>query len=304
MSSNAIGNAEIFSLSPTLSFVEETKHRARAKYIPQANGGLKLSSVEMFDVPMFRESGWEDFDCGKPKNKIIDDAWYFQKEAIKRGLCEKTVELTPELKQKEQYFNHMRAIRRAKNGLTDSLMCNTDLNAFVTLTVSTNAAHDRCDWNESYKLLRVWLSNNVQRHGLKYIVAPERHKDGAIHYHMICNGEALKIIRAVSAKTGRNLTRKGKPLYNVKNWKHGFSTMQYIGKSSTEHEFVAKYVQKYITKDSELIGGRYFLKSQNLVKPVYLYGETAEEFFSSETPKFQKSVQVYDDLHYYKYSFI
>lgn len=51
-----------------------TLFNARAKYIPQADGTMKLALVQCFSVPKFRESGWEATDLGKvPKAPRVDE---------------------------------------------------------------------------------------------------------------------------------------------------------------------------------------------------------------------------------------
>ena len=114
--------------------------------------------------------------------------------------------------------NEWRSIRRARQRAIDQIMCNPDLDAFVTLTLDPARVGNVFDYEETYKLLRPWLSNRVQRNGLKYVLCHERHKKGGIHMHMICNSSALRLVRAVNVKNGREM-EKMENLYTM--WQTG-----------------------------------------------------------------------------------
>ena len=106
--------------------------------------------------------------------------------------------------------------------------------------------------------LRVYFSNRVQRHGLKYVAVPELHHDGAIHFHGLCNSEAVGL-----TDSGRRW--KGRPVYNL-DWKIGFSTgVKLVG----DYERVCGYIAKYVTKATGggTIGGRYFYHGGALAHP-------------------------------------
>lgn len=138
-----------------------------------------------------------------------------------------------------------------------------------------------------------------------YVIVPERHKSGDIHFHGIMNSSALSLERAVSPK-GRALSRNGKPIFNLQDWKAGFSTAQIIGGASSDREAVAKYVFKYMGKQvGQKIGGRYCLiGGQNIVRPYYAYGDSVEEFVGEEVAKYDREVKIGDQLEYREYSFI
>ena len=163
--------------------------------------------------------------------------------------------------------NVRRSVNRSKVRCFDYIMCNPDLDTFATLTCDAERV-DRTDYAAIYKYTRAWLSNRVQRRGLKYILCPEYHHDGeAIHYHMIGNRQAIELAAALTP-SGRIRTRKGKPIYNVGDWELGFSTAQVIA-SGDSRDAVAKYIFKYMGKQAGArIGGRYFLHGGALTSPV------------------------------------
>ena len=55
-----------------------------------------------------------------------------------------------------------------------------------TLTLDP-ARVNRYDVREVTRHLNHWLDNQVRRKGLAYVLVPERHKDGAIHFHGFFN---------------------------------------------------------------------------------------------------------------------
>lgn len=196
--------------------------------------------------------------------------------------------------------NKRRAVNRAKVRAFDLIMCNPDLLAFVTLTCD-GAKVDRTDYNAVYKYLKVWLSNRVTRRGLRYILCPEYHKDGeAIHFHMLCNVSAMRFVASRTA-AGLVRTRKGKPVYNVKDWELGYSTMQICSRDDPR-EAVAKYIFKYMGKAAgQKIGGRYFLHGGRLAEPYYVYADELTQFEEPRQPTFTVEVNPCAGLTYTKH---
>lgn len=263
------------------------KYPVRAKYYI-INGIPVLAQVQKFSEPRFREGGWEVSNDEDKKSEFLESS------------VENSVE-------NSKYDNLGRATRRAKINAFDAIMCNQDLNAFVTFTYSPEMVGNKADYDECYKALSVWLSNRVQRHGLKYVLVPERTKAGDIHFHAIMNATALKLQKAFSAKTGRPLTHHGKPLYNVTDWKYGFTSAEIIPDADGDRRAVAKYIFKYMGKQmGQKIGGRYVLSGGDLKKPLFEYGENESEFFDvDDVGVYSRTVEIDDGgLTYSEWSFI
>ena len=153
-----------------------------------------------------------------------------------------------------------RSRRRAIKAVYDKIACTPELNLFVTLTLDKEKI-DRYSYDVVIKKLNTWLDNRVRRKGLRYILIPEHHKDGAIHFHGLWN-DALP--RSDSGKK----TKRGQKIWNLPDWGYGFSTAVLI---EGERDHVTKYVTKYITKDTEKIGGRYYLSGGAFGAPTYKY---------------------------------
>ena len=260
------------------------KHCARAKYIPMPDGSFRLVMVQSFSVPTFRSSGWEDRKQ-KKGSIILPD--------------EDPADVVDDL------GNIERASRRARINAFDIIMCNPSLDTFATFTYKPDDELDKSSYDDCYEKLGVWLSNRVQRRGLQYVIVPERHKSGDIHFHGILNSAALKLDRARSPKSGRALSSGGKPIYNLVDWSFGFTTAQIIGEAGEDREKVAKYVFKYMGKQvGAKIGGRYCLiGGRDLARPRYVYGDSAEQLIGDQTAKYDREVKI-GELKYREYSFI
>lgn len=283
----------------------ECTYPVRAKYYPMPDGTMRLASVQAFDNARFREDGWESIDKnGKPKPN---------KRSSKNadGEADQTADRDP--------ADIQRAVRRARIRAFDLIMCNHDLDLFLTITYSPEAVEDKADYDECYEKLGVWLSNRVQRKGLKYVAVPELTFAGDIHFHIICNSCALDLIDAINPHTGRKLKRNGKQLYNVPEWKHGFTSAEKITAADRTqlgelHDAgvarikVSKYIFKYMGKNfGARIGGRYVLAGGELQKPFFAYGETIEQFLTKEELEhatIQKKAEIEGEFRYREYGFI
>lgn len=262
----------------------QISYSCRAKYYYNTDGIPTLACVQKFSDAKFRESGWEALDK-EPKT------------------VEKSVEKDNET---SSFANVQRATRRAKILAFDYIMNNPDLDLFATFTYSPEAVEEKDSYEECYRALGVWLSNRVQRCGLKYVIVPERTKAGDIHFHAIMNSSAVKLVNALSPYTSRQLTHNGKPLYNIIDWKFGFTSAEFIATADGDRRAVSKYIFKYMGKQmGQKIGGRYVLTGGELRKPLYVYSDDEREFFEQGEEKYSRDMYLEEcGLSYKEWSFI
>lgn len=163
--------------------------------------------------------------------------------------------------------------RRAKTAIFDISALN-DWDYFITLTLDSDKV-DRYDAKAALKPFSKWLQNMVQRHDLRYLVVPEHHADGAIHFHGLVSGGLnmvdsgtmrfpgrKKPIKTATAKRQKLNMAEGQTVYNVADYKLGFSSaIATFG----QKENLAKYMTKYITKDlCKIFGNFYFAGGHDL----------------------------------------
>lgn len=129
-----------------------------------------------------------------------------------------------------------RSAHRARKAVRDIARSN-DWRFFVTLTLDKDKVN-RYDPSEVLRHLRHWLGNNVRRRGLAYILVPEHHKDGAIHFHGLFNDALEAVDSGTLSVPGRKAPVKarseahkaamermgGHTVYNLPGWGWGFST--------------------------------------------------------------------------------
>ena len=161
-----------------------------------------------------------------------------------------------------------RGSARAKRAIADYIRCNPDMNWFITLTFDPDVL-DRTDYNVIISKMNTWLGNRVRRHGLKYLLIPEFHKDGAVHFHGVTNNKLDTVFSGLYWRNNKVVpSRPGKKIYNIYDFDYGFNTVLKItGKNAVD--VVANYIGKYITKDFRKVGGRYYLHGGDLAEPSY-----------------------------------
>lgn len=200
----------------------------------------------VFDVvcsssPDFRRTGWEEADAwaqpeAKPKQEPPEEPKRSASDEAKAEDVE-------------------RSMRRARAKVRRIALSN-EFRWFVTLTLDP-ARIDRYDAGEVVRKLSQWCSNQVKRRGLKYILVPERHKDGALHFHGFFSD-------ALEAKASGHRDKGGHMIYNLPGWKLGFTAaIEVYG----HYPQAVAYVCKYIGKQGEKPAGRWYYSGGDLREP-------------------------------------
>jgi len=155
-----------------------------------------------------------------------------------------------------------RSIRRTRSKIRDICMVNS-FELFVTFTFKAEKKSDA----QRIQVLKDWIKNQKKRVGkFEYLVIAERHKSGALHFHGFFRGYEGELVPA--EHKGRKIIKKGRQLYNFKNYKSGFSTVIKIDKGAQSQATLSNYVAKYITKDTPNINGRHrYWASQSINRP-------------------------------------
>lgn len=137
---------------------------------------------------------------------------------------------------KSEGADMLRSMRRARANLRRLALSN-EFEYFVTLTLDPKKI-DRYDGAAVTKTLSRWCDNMVRRHGLRYILVPEQHRDGAFHFHGFMSGPGLIV-------TDSGIRWDGRAVYNLPQWTLGFSTAQHLyGEYSAAVGYCCKYIGK------------------------------------------------------------
>ena len=165
-----------------------------------------------------------------------------------------------------------RSMRRARGKLRRLALAN-DFRWFVTLTIDP-AKCDSFDGAAVVKKLNAWCSNMVQRKGLRYILVPERHKSGRIHFHGFFN-DCLDIVDS------GHMDRQGHKVYNLPQWSLGFTTAIALYDDYTR---AVGYVCKYVGKQGEKPAGRWYYSGGDLREPQVDYAEISPAELLADYP--------------------
>jgi hypothetical protein len=171
--------------------------------------------------------------------------------------------------------NKDRSLRRTQKELQDLIECNP-FEWFGTFTFDPKKI-DRHDEQAVKKAMTSFLNHAKRKSpNMTYILVPERHKDGAIHFHGLLGNFNGKM-----ADSGSQWQKQ--PIFNVVDYKLGFTNFTKIrDKAKT-----ANYCRKYITKDmatTQSSKKRYW-RSRNLKQPLKTYNETINEVFAKYADK-------------------
>ncbi len=176
-------------------------------------------------------------------SEVVKEQW------TKRGIAED--------REKSIY----QSMARTKKSIYDYAFAN-DWEWFLTFTFNPQIV-DRYNFDDVSKKMSNWFNLTRKRKSkdLKYLCVPEQHKDGAWHFHaIISNIGNLAMID--SGKTDST----GKAIFNIKDFRLGFSTATKVSDTSK----VSSYISKYITKDlvEHTFNKKRYWVSKNLNRPI------------------------------------
>lgn len=172
---------------------------------------------------------------------------------------------TGEIVRKKQAFELKRCVdislSRTRRVVREIVMSN-EWAFFGTLTFN-NEMQDRTDDSAVFGQFNKWRKAVRRKFpNMFYMLVPERHKDGCIHFHILVGGVSFKELGLVDSG---HRDKKGRTIYNSTVWKYGFSNLTCV----EDTERVSGYILKYIGKDlgvSEENKKRYW-SSRNCERP-------------------------------------
>ena len=161
---------------------------------------------------------------------------------------------------KSEGDDRLRSMRRARAKVRRLALAN-GFDWFVTLTLDP-AKVDRYDPKAIMQTVNRWLDNMVRRHGLRYILVPEQHQDGAYHFHGFFAGD-------VEAVPSGHHDDHGHEFFNLPQWGYGYTTaLRLYGTYSQAVAYVCKYIGK---QDGQRPMGRWYYSGGGLKEPDKLY---------------------------------
>lgn len=167
----------------------------------------------------------------------------------------------------------IRSMRRARAKLRRLALAN-DFKWFVTLTIDPKKC-DSFDGEAVVRKLNSWCSNMVQRKGLRYILVPERHQSGRIHFHGFFN-DCMEV-----ADSG-HVDKQGHKIFNLPQWSLGFTTAIELYDNYTK---AVGYVCKYVGKQGDKPAGRWYYSGGDIKEPSVDFAEITPDELKAAYPE-------------------
>jgi hypothetical protein len=120
-----------------------------------------------------------------------------------------------------------------------------------------------------------WLHSQAKQWGkFEYLIVPELHKDGAIHFHAI-----LKGYKGVIRLNGHK-DRSGRPKYDFVGFRAGIAQATRIVDLTAGLEYVAKYIGKEMP---DFENKKRYWASRSLKRPTVLYN--SKHVYTKQKPQ-------------------
>ena len=218
--------------------------------------------VKLYKVPV--KFGYDEPKAEKEVKRKGVEHNPFDGNRVKDFECE------ADLKEIDRYMTSN--ANRSKNKIYQYAKSN-EWEWFTTFTFDKGKV-DRFDYSACVKALSKWL-NNMRVHSptLAYLIVPERHKDGAFHFHGLfsgCDGLRVKytgktVVQRYMVDGKRRYRKTKDKIYIFERYKFGYMTATAV----KDNARVTKYITKYVTKDlmSATFGKKRYWASRNLLLP-------------------------------------
>lgn len=137
-----------------------------------------------------------------------------------------------------------RSVRRSRCVISDIIACN-QFELWTTFTFD-RMKHDRYDINHCKTVMQLWLNRQSRRsNDFQYLIVPELHKDGALHFHALLNGYK-GTLRPTKARTKKN----NLVVHKLTGYRAGNAQAVKI---DGNYDAIIGYLNKYIKKDMPLL---------------------------------------------------
>lgn len=180
----------------------------------------------------------------------------------------------------DDYKKSDQSLSRARRSIRDLILCN-QFDYFCTFTFDDKRV-DRYNFKACKSYISKWFNNFKNRYApdFKYLVVPEFHKDGAIHFHGLIAGMPVGelIIPDFIFKRNRfsGLLDRVPNTPGYMDWPRWRENAGFFNCSPIrDYQRCAFYVTKYVTKDLLNLpkGSSVFMCSKGLQRPQLIFDE-------------------------------
>lgn len=167
-------------------------------------------------------------------------------------------------------------LKNVKTNIIDLALNYSNWEYFITLTFDDKEVGEYSH-EKAISQLTKWIDNQKhQNRQMTYLLVPEFHESGRLHFHgLISNVPKWKFSEARYPKDykiknfrGKLIKKNGLQIYNLDNYKLGFTTISKV----QDQQKVSNYISKYATKELiTLKSKKRYWYSRNLEKPILEY---------------------------------
>ena len=145
---------------------------------------------------------------------------------------------------------------------------------FITLTFDDEKVN-AYDYDVTRACLIKWLNNQKKQNpNMEYVIVPEYHKTKRFHFHGVVRGVVKWKLSPAFYPSGKPIYKNGVRIYNLDNYKFGFTTISKVKNA----EAVSVYTSKYITKEFiDIKNAKKYWSSKSLEKPTIEYAQLTED---------------------------
>ena len=212
-----------------------------------------------------------------------------------------------------------KSINRTKTKISDYVLCN-NFSHFATFTFDPSnpkvkTEENRHDFQKMASLLKNWLKteqlNHFRRHGRKfrYLIVPERHKNGAWHFHALLENYKNETENFYTRKNKYITVSELKSKKKDKNRK--FITRYNLGRSEIapikDKTKMSSYIKKYITKEliQDKNAKRYWcsknLKTPEIIENIVESSTTISKEYLLKEYDYHKIYIIPKDSEYFRF---
>lgn len=161
-----------------------------------------------------------------------------------------------------------------------------DFRWFVTLTFDPEKLNS-FDFETAKNALLKWCRLMRDRYQcFIYLIIPELHQSGAIHFHGLLGDVPANFIEAVHPKSGKPLSRHNRQVYNLADWTYGFTDCEQIESPERAASYITKYVTTSLLTSKEMYQKKRYYNSQGLKKPDISYTTEDNDELEAFVPNF------------------
>ena len=198
-----------------------------------------------------------------------------------RASAKKEAEISDKA-QEERTRKQLYAIRRRIKGYALS----NDFKWFVTLTFNPGKI-DSFNYETAKTALLKWCRQMRDKYNkFDYLLIPELHKSGAVHFHGLLGDVPADFAEAVNPKNGKPLIKNKRQVYNLIDWKHGFSNCQKIESPQKSASYITKYITTSLLANKEMYKKKRYFNSQGLIQPTVTLAMSDNTELSGFIPNF------------------